>query len=158
MITAEEVTDALVLKLKAAGFPLDHETVTSAQVFEILKTVAIIPNRTHQVPDSGEGRLMGPYAALQNICRNAVLAPDVRMNNATDCYLVPLDDIEAANELMERAVSDDPEAPLLVTRLKYALWQAAQECRTRNREREHVTALTVIQRWENLASKRKGGL
>jgi hypothetical protein len=32
---------------------------------------------------------------LTNIMLNAVLIPDPRMNGMTDCYAVPLDDVEA---------------------------------------------------------------
>jgi len=40
---------------------------------------------------------------LQTIVANATLAPDPRMNNSTDCYLVPLDDIETARAVVEKA-------------------------------------------------------
>ena len=37
------------------------------------------------------------------IARNAELAPDPRMGGEADCYLVPLDDIEALRELFSEA-------------------------------------------------------
>jgi len=33
--------------------------------------------------------------AAMILCTNAELAPDPRMNGTTDCFLVPLDDVEA---------------------------------------------------------------
>ncbi len=39
--------------------------------------------------------------ALEPVVLNAELAPDPRMSGATDCYLVSLDDIEAARLALE---------------------------------------------------------
>lgn len=40
---------------------------------------------------------------LAVIVANAVLIPDPRMAGATDCYAVPLDDIEAAKTALAKA-------------------------------------------------------
>ena len=42
-------------------------------------------------------------AALANIVANAVMQPDASMAGATDCYAVPLDDIEAARRALEES-------------------------------------------------------
>lgn len=39
---------------------------------------------------------------LSVIVANAEVIRDPRMNGATDCYAVPLDDIEAAKELLAK--------------------------------------------------------
>jgi hypothetical protein len=39
---------------------------------------------------------------LRIIVANAVVISDPRMQGATDCYSIPLDDIEAAQALLER--------------------------------------------------------
>ena len=41
-------------------------------------------------------------AALWNIVLNADIAPDPRMKGSTDCYVVTLDDIDAARALLAR--------------------------------------------------------
>jgi hypothetical protein len=42
------------------------------------------------------------YAVLSCIVGNAKIGPDVAMADATDCYHVPLDDIDAAHEILKR--------------------------------------------------------
>lgn len=41
--------------------------------------------------------------ALENIVANAVIQPDASMAGTTDCYAVPLDDIEAARRALEES-------------------------------------------------------
>ena len=42
-------------------------------------------------------------AALQIIVANAVVQPDASMKGSTDCYAVPLDDIEMARAAIDKA-------------------------------------------------------
>lgn len=45
--------------------------------------------------------------ALSNIVANAVVGPDASMKGLTDCYHIPLDDIEAAGDAL-RAAGEKP--------------------------------------------------
>lgn len=110
MITATEIVDYLVPKLQRSGFPIEPETVTCQALLDILKRADILPAKpipaASQVTDSGDGpqpkasHFMAVKHQLEIICNNAELAPDPRMEGATDCYLVPCDDIETANLIL----------------------------------------------------------
>jgi len=43
---------------------------------------------------------------LSTIVANAIVGPDAAMNGSTDCYHVPLDDIEAARDVLAKEVAD----------------------------------------------------
>ncbi len=47
--------------------------------------------------------------ALRVLVANAELAPDARMKGATDCYSVPLDDIEAARAVLAKLAEAELE-------------------------------------------------
>jgi hypothetical protein len=38
---------------------------------------------------------------LRNIVMNAKIGPDTAMNGETDCYHIPIDDVEAAKKILE---------------------------------------------------------
>ena len=47
---------------------------------------------------------------LDIIINNAVLQPDARMSGSTDCYAVPLDDIETARDILFGMAKKDDSA------------------------------------------------
>lgn len=50
-------------------------------------------------------------AMLEIMVANAELIPDPRMNGSTDVYAVPLDDVEEARRLLEKARNATTHSP-----------------------------------------------